>query len=93
MIFTGLSAFPLTPMNEQGVDENAFTRLVEQLATANVDSIGALGSTGSYAYLSRVERTRVAQLAVEAAGSVPVMVSIGSLRTREWVSGFIRPLQ
>lgn len=83
MIFTGLSAFPLTPMNEQGVDENAFTRLVEQLAAANVDSIGALGSTGSYAYLSRAERTRVAQLAVEAAGDVPVMVSIGSLRTRD----------
>ncbi|WLH43381.1 dihydrodipicolinate synthase family protein [Pseudomonas sp. FP2254] len=83
MIFTGLSAFPLTPMNEQGVDENAFTRLVEQLAAANVDSIGALGSTGSYAYLSRAERTRVAQLAVEAAGNVPVMVSIGSLRTRD----------
>lgn len=83
MIFTGLSAFPLTPMNEQGVDENAFTRLVEQLATAHVDSIGALGSTGGYAYLSRAERTRVAQLAVEAAGNVPVMVSIGSLRTRD----------
>ncbi|SME96266.1 MULTISPECIES: dihydrodipicolinate synthase family protein [unclassified Pseudomonas] len=83
MIFTGLGAFPLTPMNEQGVDENAFTRLVEQLAAANVDSIGALGSTGSYAYLSRAERTRVAQLAVEAAGDVPVMVSIGSLRTRD----------
>lgn len=83
MMFTGLSAFPLTPMNEQGVDENAFTRLVEQLAAANVDSIGALGSTGSYAYLSRAERSRVAQLAVEAAGNVPVMVSIGSLRTRD----------
>ncbi|WP_413790866.1 MULTISPECIES: dihydrodipicolinate synthase family protein [unclassified Pseudomonas] len=83
MKFTGLSAFPLTPMNEQGVDEYAFTRLVEQLAAANVDSIGALGSTGSYAYLSRAERTRVAQLAVEAAGNVPVMVSIGSLRTRD----------
>ncbi len=26
-MFTGLSAFPLTPMNERGVDENAFTRL------------------------------------------------------------------
>jgi 4-hydroxy-tetrahydrodipicolinate synthase len=83
MKFTGLSAFPLTPMNEQGVDENAFTRLVEQLATAHVDSIGALGSNGSYAYLSQAERTRVAQLAVEAAGNVPVMVSIGSLRTRD----------
>jgi len=82
-MFTGLSAFPLTPMNEQGVDEGAFTRLVEQLVAAKVDSIGALGSTGSYAYLSRTERSRVAQLAVEAAGNVPVMVSIGSLRTRD----------
>lgn len=82
-MFTGLSAFPLTPMNEQGVDENAFTRLVQQLVAAKVDSIGALGSTGSYAYLSRAERSRVAQLAVEAAGDVPVMVSIGSVRTRD----------
>ncbi|WLH60163.1 dihydrodipicolinate synthase family protein [Pseudomonas sp. FP2300] len=82
-MFTGLSAFPLTPINEHGVDESAFTRLVQQLVTAKVDSIGALGSTGSYAYLSRAERSRVAQLAVEAAERVPVMVSIGALRTRD----------
>lgn len=82
-MFTGLSAFPLTPMNEQGVDEGAFARLVEQLVAAKVDSIGALGSTGSYAYLSRIERSRVTQLAVDAAGNIPVMVSIGSLRTRD----------
>ncbi|MFC6574325.1 dihydrodipicolinate synthase family protein [Pseudomonas brassicacearum] len=82
-MFTGLSAFPLTPMNERGVDENAFTRLVQQLVAAKVDSIGALGSTGSYAYLSRAERSRVAQLVVEAAEGVPVMVSIGALRTRD----------
>ncbi|SAM30991.1 dihydrodipicolinate synthase family protein [Pseudomonas sp. 1 R 17] len=82
-MFTGLSAFPLTPMNVRGVDENAFTRLVQQLVAAKVDSIGALGSTGSYAYLSRAERSRVAQLAVEAAEGVPVMVSIGALRTRD----------
>ncbi|KIH82496.1 dihydrodipicolinate synthase family protein [Pseudomonas batumici] len=82
-MFTGLSAFPLTPMSELGVDEGAFTRLVEQLVAAKVDSIGALGSTGSYAYLSRAERSRVAQLAVEVAGNIPVMVSIGALRTRD----------
>ncbi|WP_426117025.1 dihydrodipicolinate synthase family protein [Pseudomonas sp. DSP3-2-2] len=82
-MFNGLSAFPLTPMNESGVDEHAFTRLIENLATAKVAAIGALGSTGSYAYLSRVERQRVAQLAVDAAGKTPVMVSIGSLRTRD----------
>ncbi|WP_268802225.1 hypothetical protein [Pseudomonas palleroniana] len=40
-------------MDEQGVDENAFTCLVQQLVAAKVDSIGGLGSTGSYAYLSR----------------------------------------
>ncbi|MBV7480044.1 dihydrodipicolinate synthase family protein [Pseudomonas sp. PDM31] len=82
-MFDGLSAFPLTPMNESGVDEQAFARLVENLVAAGVSSIGALGSTGSYAYLSRTERQRVAQLAVETAGDIPVMVSIGALRTRD----------
>jgi 4-hydroxy-tetrahydrodipicolinate synthase len=82
-MFKGLSAFPLTPMNESGVDQKAFTHLVENLAAAKVSSIGALGSTGSYAYLSRAERQRVAQLAVDVAGETPVMVSIGSLRTRD----------
>ncbi|TWI48989.1 4-hydroxy-tetrahydrodipicolinate synthase [Pseudomonas duriflava] len=82
-MFNGLSAFPLTPMNETGVDEQAFTRLVENLVLANVSSIGALGSTGSYAYLSRTERQRVAQIAVECAGEIPVMVSIGAVRTRD----------
>ncbi|CRM95058.1 B3/4 domain protein [Pseudomonas sp. 22 E 5] len=46
-MFTGLSVFPRTPMDEQGVDENAITRLVPQLVAAKVDSIGALGSTGA----------------------------------------------
>ena len=82
-MFTGLSAFPLTPMTETSIDESAFIRLVTRLADAGVDSIGALGSTGSYAYLSRAERLRVAQLAVEHAGSTPVMVGIGALRTRD----------
>ena len=81
MIFAGLSAFPLTPMDERGVDETAFVGLVTRLAEAGVDSIGALGSTGNYAYLTRAERSRVARLAVEAAGGTPVMVSAGSSRT------------
>ncbi len=80
-MFTGLSAFPLTPMNETEIDESAFSRMVSRLADAGVDSIGALGSTGSYAYLTREERKRVAQLAVAAAGTTPVMIGIGSLRT------------
>ncbi|MDA0185730.1 dihydrodipicolinate synthase family protein [Solirubrobacter phytolaccae] len=82
-MFTGLSAFPLTPLDEDGIDEGAFTRLVARLATAGVDSIAPLGSTGSYAYLQRKERARLTRLAVEAAAGVPVMVGIGALRTKD----------
>lgn len=70
-------------MDESGIDEAAFIRLIERLAVAGVDSIGALGSTGSYAYLSHIERARMAQLAVAHAGKVPVIIGIGALRTRD----------
>ncbi len=82
-MFDGLSAFPLTPFLDDAVDEAAFVRLVERLVAAGVDSITALGSTGSYAYLSTQERARVAHLAVEHAGEVPVYVGIGALRTSQ----------
>ncbi|NIE77158.1 dihydrodipicolinate synthase family protein [Pantoea sp. Ap-967] len=81
-MFTGLSAFPLTPMNEDRIDEASYVRLVSRLVEAGVDSIGALGSTGSYAYLTRSERAHLAKLTVEHAERTPVMVSIGSLRTK-----------
>lgn len=85
-MLTGLSAFPLTPITDDRVDEEAFVRLVRRLRDAGVDSIGALGSTGSYMYLNRDERARVAALAVEAAGAVPVIIGVGALRTRDAVS-------
>lgn len=81
-IFAGLSAFPLTPLVDDQVDERAFAGLVERLVDAGVDSVTALGSTGSYAYLSRSERALVARRAVQTAGDVPVFVGIGALRTR-----------
>lgn len=82
-LFTGLSAFPLTPLADDQLDEVAFTGLVERLATSSLDSITVLGSTGSYAYLTAEERARVAQLAVAHAGSTPVHVGVGALRTSQ----------
>lgn len=82
-LFTGLSAFPLTPLREDAVDESAFIALMERLVSAGVDSITALGSTGAAAYLSAAERARVARLAVENAGDVPVFVGVGALRTSD----------
>lgn len=82
-LFTGLSAFPLTPLHDDVVDERAFAGLVERLAATAVDSITALGSTGCAAYLSPIERARVARLAVDHADGTPVFVGISALRTSE----------
>lgn len=85
-MFTGLSAFPLTPITQDRVDEEAYANLVRRLANTGVDSIGALGSTGSYMYLSLAERARVAEIAVEAAAGLPVIVGVGAMRTRDAVA-------
>lgn len=82
-MFTGLSAFPLTPLQNDTVDEPAFARLVQRLAESDVDSIAVLGSTGSYAYLGSRERHRVAQLAAEHSGTKPLIVGVGALRTSD----------
>jgi 4-hydroxy-tetrahydrodipicolinate synthase len=82
MDFTGLSAFAPTPFVDGAPDEAAFRRIVGGLAASGVDSIGALGSTGHYAYLSLEERVRLARAAVQEAGDVPVLVSIGAPATR-----------
>ncbi len=80
-VFDGLNAFPLTPLEHDTLDEAAFAGLVARLAASDVDAITALGSTGSYAYLSIEERARVARIAVEHAGAKPVVIGIGALRT------------
>ncbi|ASU58437.1 dihydrodipicolinate synthase family protein [Nocardiopsis dassonvillei] len=82
-MFTGLSAFPLTPLDDDRFDERAYAGLVTRLAEAGVDSIGALGSTGSYAYLDREERRRAARTAVQHSDGTPVVVGIGALRTSQ----------
>ncbi|MGL4831378.1 MAG: dihydrodipicolinate synthase family protein [Propionibacteriaceae bacterium] len=81
--FAGLSAFPLTPLHHDYLDEAAFSALMKRLVLAGVDSITALGSTGSYAYLSASERARVAHLAVEHAAGIPVIIGVGALRTSQ----------
>lgn len=85
-LFTGLSAFPLTPIRDEEIDEASYVGLIQRLVTAGVDSITALGSTGSYVYLSTEERARIARLTVEHADGIPVFVGIGALRTREVVA-------
>ncbi|MER9548439.1 dihydrodipicolinate synthase family protein [Mesorhizobium sp. M0322] len=84
---SGLSAFPITPSNRDGrVDTVALRRLIARLGAAQVNSIGLLGSTGTYIYLSREERRRALAVTLdETAGRMPVVVGVGALRTDEAV--------
>ncbi len=82
-LFRGLAAFPPTPTDAAGeVDASCVAVLVDKLAQAQVDSIGLLGSTGGYAYLTRDQRRTAVEAAVESAkGRVPLVVGVGALRT------------
>ena len=83
----GLSAFPITPSDRDGrVDVGALRALVEPLIAAKVDSVGLLGSTGSYPYFVRDERRRAVEATVGlAAGRTTIVVGVGALRTDEAV--------
>lgn len=82
-VFHGLSAFPITPADEHGVvDTDGVMRLTARLTDAGVDSIGLLGSTGTYAYLARTERRRAIRAAVKSVGGKTLLiVGVGALRT------------
>lgn len=78
MDFTGVSAFPLTPMRQGRINFRELTRIVERLDVSGVSSIGALGSTGSYMYLSTAQRTNVVRAVVDSTDK-PVIAGIGDL--------------
>lgn len=84
-IFHGLSAFPITPCDDNGrIDENGLSNILRRLANARVDSIGLLGSTGTYMYLDRAARQRAIEIAKQTVGTeVPLIVGVGALRTNE----------
>lgn len=82
-LFEGVSAFPPTPIDRDGVvDVDALQRRIARVADAGADSVCVLGSTGGYVYLDRAQRRRAIEAAVEAAaGRIPVLAGIGALTT------------
>lgn len=82
-LFTGLSAFPLTPTDDEGqLKPELLERFLERIVAAGPVSIGLLGSTGGYAYLTPEARKRTLRAAVECvAGRTPLIVGVGALTT------------
>ncbi|MBO9502833.1 dihydrodipicolinate synthase family protein [Brevundimonas sp. A19_0] len=81
-LFTGLSAFPITPMTPLGqVIADDLATLVRRIEAGGADSIGLLGSTGTYMFLDREQRRRAVATALAAVTSTPVIVGVGALRT------------
>lgn len=80
---SGLSAFPLTPADAEGrVNLAALQSQLQHLLHAGVDSIGVLGSTGTYMYLTPAERLRTTAAAAEVC-TERLLVGIGALTTRD----------
>lgn len=83
-LFSGLSAFPITPMTSEGeVIAPDLQRLIRRIEAGGADSIGLLGSTGTYMFLSRDQRRRAVAAAAEAIVSIPIIVGVGAMRTDE----------
>lgn len=81
-LFTGLSAFPITPMTSAGdVIVPDLKGLVRRIEAGGADSIGLLGSTGTYMFLTREERRRAVAAAITSVSSTPIIVGVGALRT------------
>lgn len=83
-LFSGLSAFPITPLTTDGeIIAIDLVRLVRRIEAGGADSIGLLGSTGSYMFINREQRRRAVAAAVGAATAIPVIVGVGAMRTDE----------
>ncbi|MEU6586092.1 dihydrodipicolinate synthase family protein [Nocardia sp. NPDC046763] len=79
----GIIAYPVTPLTaEDRIDIAALRGLVEELVSAGVHAIAALGSTGESAYLDEREFDAVVDTTVATvAGRVPVVVGVSDLTT------------
>ena len=87
MPFTGTYTALVTPFRDDRIDEEAFSHLVEQQITAEVDGIVPAGTTGESPTLNHDEHVHIIRLAVELArGRCKVIAGTGSNSTRKAVA-------
>ena len=81
-VFEGAATALITPMNEKGVDYEAFGRLIDWQIEQGIDALLIAGTSGEGSTLSDQEHREVLRFAVErAAGRVPMIAGTGSNHT------------
>ncbi len=78
-IFTGAATAIITPLTKDGVDYEAFGRLIDWQIASGIDAIVAVGTTGEGSTLSDTEHREAIRFCVErVAGRIPVIAGTGS---------------
>ena len=78
-VFTGAATAIITPLNENGIDYEAFGRLIEWQIEQGIDAIVSVGTTGEGSTLTDEEHKQAIKFTVEkVAGRVPVIAGTGS---------------
>ena len=78
-IFTGAATALITPMNENGVDYDAFGRLIDWQIEAGIDALVIAGTTGESSTLTDDEHREVLEFAIRRInGRVPAIAGTGS---------------
>ena len=82
-IFRGAATALITPLNENGVDYEAFGKLIDWQIEQGIDALVVAGTTGEASTLTEEEHVDVIRFCVErAAGRVPVIAGTGSNDTQ-----------
>ena len=78
-IFRGAATALITPLNKDGVDYEAFGRLIDWQIEAGIDALVIAGTTGEASTLTDEEHREVLRFAIERiAGRVPAIAGTGS---------------
>jgi len=88
LLFRGVAPALVTPFtSEDTIDEAAFRRLINRQIDGGVSGLVVLGTTGENPTITKAERRRIVDAAVETAdGRVPVIVGTGTNNTDESVA-------
>ena len=86
-VFRGAATALITPLTENGVDYEAFGRLIDWQIQQGIDALVIAGTTGEGATLTYQEHEECIRYAVErAAGRVPIIAGSGSNDTNRAVT-------